>query len=213
MLPWAPALTSPMQSQHSAEAEYIACSDAVRETKWLLQLAKDVDVHTTAESKTAESKTAAEKWLQQLAKDVNIRKTAEKTISAEKTTAAEKMTAAERTAERTRTTAAEKMTAAERTTGAERMTTAERTTAAMRAVTLYCDNQGAIKTIVSGTSKASTKHIDVRFHNSRHAHASGIINCTYIPTNENTADICTKALAASRHRYLVDKLGMKDVGL
>jgi glutamate formiminotransferase len=74
-------------------------------------------------------------------------------------------------------------------------------------------NQGAIKTIVSGTSKASTKHIDVRFHNSRHAHASGIINCTYIPTNENTADICTKALAAPRHRYLVDKLGMKDVGL
>jgi glutamate formiminotransferase len=117
---------------------------------------------------------------------VNIRKTAEKTISAEKTTAAE------------------------RTTAAEKTTDAERTTAA---VTLYCDNQGAIKTIMSGTSKASTKHIDVRFHNSRHAHASGIINCTYIPTNENTADICTKALAAPRNRFLVDKLGMKDVGL
>jgi hypothetical protein len=90
-------------------------------------------------------------------------------------------------------------TAAEKTTA-----DAERTTTAMESVTLYCDNQGAIKTIVSGTSKASTKHIDVIFHNSRHAHASGIINCTYIPTNENTADICTKALAAPRHRYLVD---------
>jgi hypothetical protein len=115
------------------EAEYIVCSDAVRETKWLLQLAKDVDFHTTTESKSA-----AERWLQQLAKDVNIRET-----TAERTTAAE----------RTRTTA-ERTTAAERTTDAEKTTDAERTTAA---VTLYCDNQGAIKTIVSGTSKASTK--------------------------------------------------------
>jgi hypothetical protein len=194
----------PLIALSTLEAEYIACSDAVRETKWLLQLAKDVDFHTTTESKSA-----AERWLQQLAKDMNNRETA-----AEKTTSAEKMTGAERTtsAERTRMTA-EKITAAERTAERTRTTAAERTTAAMGAVTLYCDNQGAIKTIVSGTSKASTKHIDVRFHNSRHAHASGIINCTYIPTNENTADICTKALAAPRHRFLVDKLSMKDVGL
>jgi hypothetical protein len=147
----------PLIALSTLEAEYIACSDAVRETKWLLQLAKDVDFHATAEKTNAE-KTNAEK------------------------------------------------------TNAEK-TNAEKTNAAMGAVTLYCDNQGAIKTIVSGTSKASTKHIDVRFHNSRHAHASGTINCTYIPTNENTADICTKALAAPRHRFLVEKLGMKDVGL
>jgi hypothetical protein len=171
----------PLIALSTLEAEYIACSDAVRETKWLLQLAKDVDFHTIAEKTTAERTTA----------------------NAERTTVAEKTNAERTTAERT--TVAEK-------TNAER-TTAERTTAAMGAVTLYCDNQGAIKTIVSGTSKASTKHIDVRFHNSRHSHASGIINCTYIPTNENTADICTKALAAPRHRFLVDKLGMKDVGL
>jgi glutamate formiminotransferase len=139
----------PLTALSTLEAEHIACSDAIRETKWLLQLAKDVDFHTTDESKTA----------------------------VEKTTAAEK------------------------------------TTGAMGAVTLYCDNQGAILRIVSGTSKASTKHIDARFHNSRHAHASGIINCTCIPTNENTVDICTKALAAPRHRFLVDKLVKKDVGL
>jgi hypothetical protein len=135
----------PLIALSTLEAEYIACSDAVRESKRLLQLAKDVDFHITTERKSA-----AERWLQQLAKDMNNRETAaEKTTAAERTTSAErtrttaeKMTAAERmTAERT--TGAERMTA-ERTTGAERMT-AERTTAAMGAVTLYCDNQGAIK--------------------------------------------------------------------
>jgi acetyl/propionyl-CoA carboxylase alpha subunit len=75
------------------EAEYIACSDAVRKTKLLLlvQLAKDVDFHTTTESKSA-----AERWLQQLAKDMNNRETAaEKTTAAERTASAERTTAAE----------------------------------------------------------------------------------------------------------------------
>jgi glutamate formiminotransferase len=118
------------------EAEYIACSDAVRETKWLLQLAKDV-AEPSARATDSESSSSASP------------------------------------------------------------------------VTLFCDNQGALNTIVSGVSKASTKHIDVRFHNSRHAHASGTLNCTYIPSNENTADICTKALPAVRHKMLMGKLGMR----
>jgi phage terminase small subunit len=174
-----------------------------------------VDFHTTAEKTTAETTTAAERTTAE--RTTAERTTAERT-TAERTTA--ERTTAERTIAKSKTDAEKwlqqlakdvniRQTAAEKTTAEE----AERTTAAMESVTLYCDNQGAIKTIVTGTSKASTKHIDVRFHNSRHAHASGIINCTYIPTNENTADICTKALAAPRHRYLVDKLGMKDVGL
>jgi hypothetical protein len=114
------------------EAEYIACSDAVRETKWLLQLAKDI----TAQSSSVEPSSP---------------------------------------------------------------------------ITLYCDNQGALKTIVSGVSKASTKHIDVRFHNSRHEHSSGTIAFSYVPSNENSADIGTQALPAPRHGFLVKKLGMRDI--
>jgi hypothetical protein len=110
------------------EAEYVACSDAVREAKWLSQLVADIADQPSSSS-----------------------------------------------------------------------------------VTLYCDNQGALKTIVSGVSKASTKHIDVRFHNSRHAHSSGTVDFSYIPSNENTADICTKALPAPRHDFLVKKLGIRMV--
>jgi hypothetical protein len=120
------------------EAEYIACSDAVRETKWLLQLAKDVDFHTTTESKS----------VQQLAKDMNIRKPTAERTNAEKTNV-------------------------------------ERTTAEMGAVTLYCDNQGAIKTIVSGTSKASTKHTPV---------------LSTVPTSRQTRTRRIYAQKHSRHR-------------
>jgi phage terminase small subunit len=179
------------QPLSTLEAEYIVCSDAVRETKWLLQLAKDVDFHTTAEKTTAAERT-----------------TAETTTAAERTTA-ERTTAERTTAERTiakSKTDAEKwlqqlakdvnirQTAAEKTTADE----AERTTAAMESVTLYCDNQDAIKTIVTGTSKASTKHIDVRFHNSRHA-----ILGTHMPPVLSTAPTSlqtrTRRIYAQRH--------------
>jgi hypothetical protein len=51
----------PLIALSTLETEYIACSDAVRETKWVLQLAKDVDFHTTAEKTNAEKMTAAER--------------------------------------------------------------------------------------------------------------------------------------------------------
>ena len=40
-------------------------------------------------------------------------------------------------------------------------------------LTIKCDNQGTIKDIISGTSKARTKHIDVRYHNYRDLRGQG----------------------------------------
>jgi hypothetical protein len=64
---------------------------------------------------------------------------------------------------------------------------------------LYTDNQGALRTIVSGITMASTKHIDVRYHNSRDLHREGLVTFTYVPSGDNPADIATKALAAPKH--------------
>jgi hypothetical protein len=102
-----------------------------------------------------------------------------------------------------RKTAAEKTTAdAERTTA-----DAERTTAAMESVTLYCDNQGAIKTIVSGTSKASTKHIDVRFHfTTLGTHMPPLLSTA--PTSQQTR---TRRIYAQRHwRHLATDIWWKS---
>jgi len=59
---------------------------------------------------------------------------------------------------------------------------------------IFCDNNGALKNICSGVSSAKTKHIDVRFHDSRELHAQGIVEFAYVSTNDNLADIMTKAL-------------------
>jgi len=59
---------------------------------------------------------------------------------------------------------------------------------------INCDNQGALSHITTGIIKARTKHIDVCYHNSRDLHARKIVDYSYIHTNENVADILTKAL-------------------
>ncbi|KAH8152156.1 uncharacterized protein LAJ45_03582 [Morchella importuna] len=69
-------------------------------------------------------------------------------------------------------------------------------------IPIMCDNQGALKLIETGVVKQKTKHIDVKFHHSHHEQKAGNIIFRYIPSNENTADLLTKALPAPRHQQL-----------
>jgi hypothetical protein len=73
---------------------------------------------------------------------------------------------------------------------------------------IYCDSNGALKNIWSGVSSAKTKHIDIRFHDSRELHAQGIVKFAYVSTDVNLADIMTKALAPERHQRLVGGMGL-----
>jgi len=76
---------------------------------------------------------------------------------------------------------------------------------------IYCDSNGALKNIWSGVSSAKTKHIDIRFHDSRELHAQGIVRFAYVSTDENLADIMTKALAPERHQRLVKSMGLRKI--
>ena len=67
--------------------------------------------------------------------------------------------------------------------------------------TIYCDSNGALKTIYSGVSSPKTKHIDFRYHISRDRQERGIVNFTDISTDDNLADIMTKALGPGIHQY------------
>jgi len=60
---------------------------------------------------------------------------------------------------------------------------------------LYCNNQGAIRLSKDATFHGHTKHIDVHFHFIRQTVSSGNVELIYIPTENMTADIFTKALA------------------
>jgi len=73
---------------------------------------------------------------------------------------------------------------------------------------LYTDSQGALSTICSGVSSAKTKHIDIRFHNSHDLHCKGVVNFQRVTTDENLADLMTKALGPDKHRYFSNKIGL-----
>ncbi|KAI5322684.1 hypothetical protein L3X38_031756 [Prunus dulcis] len=55
-----------------------------------------------------------------------------------------------------------------------------------------------------------TKHIDRRYHFIKDALQEGTVDLIYCPTNEQLADIFTKALAKDRFCYLREKLGVKS---
>ena len=46
--------------------------------------------------------------------------------------------------------------------------------------------------ISTGAIKQRTKNIDVCYHNSRDLHTRGIVEFSYVNTDDNTADLFTK---------------------
>ena len=73
---------------------------------------------------------------------------------------------------------------------------------------INCDNQGALSHITTGMIKAWTKHIDICYHNSRDLHARMIVDYSYVHTNENVADILTKALMKDKHEKFTKVMGL-----
>jgi len=73
---------------------------------------------------------------------------------------------------------------------------------------INCNNQGALTLITTGIVQAGTKHIDVCNHNSRDLHRWRIVNYSYVNTNENVADLLTKALMKDKHEKFTKAMGL-----
>lgn len=69
-------------------------------------------------------------------------------------------------------------------------------------VTLHIDNQSAIKLIKNPLFHRRTKHIDVKYHFIREKYHDKTVDITYINSNEQLADIFTKALPRDRFEKL-----------
>jgi len=54
------------------------------------------------------------------------------------------------------------------------------------------------------------KHIAIRYCYIREAQTSGVINTSYVSSQEQLADTFTKPLAAPRFKYLRDKIGVRN---
>jgi hypothetical protein len=66
---------------------------------------------------------------------------------------------------------------------------------------LRVDNNAAITLATTEGHHERTKHINVRYHFVRELVAENIINITHVGTDEQTADILTKALPFDKHMY------------
>ena len=76
---------------------------------------------------------------------------------------------------------------------------------------MCCDNQGAIALAKDNKFHARTKHINLRYHFIHEAVEDKKISLKYIPTDENVANIFTKALPRPKFEEFMEKLGLRTL--
>lgn len=72
---------------------------------------------------------------------------------------------------------------------------------------LLCDSQSAIRLVKNPEFHQRTKHIDIRFHFIREKLQDQLFEIVYVDTDNQKADLFTKALAKDKHKRLCKALG------
>jgi hypothetical protein len=75
---------------------------------------------------------------------------------------------------------------------------------------IYCDNQSCIKLSINPVFHDRSKNIDIWYHHLRDYVQRKIMLLQYIPTEDQDADILTKALTKRKFKYHRDRIGVKD---
>ncbi|GJQ99148.1 hypothetical protein Tco_0522133 [Tanacetum coccineum] len=73
---------------------------------------------------------------------------------------------------------------------------------------IYIDNNSAICIVKNHVYHSKTKHIEIRHHFIRDCYEKKLINVDHIHTDDNVADLLTKAFDVRRFQYLVLSIGM-----
>eukprot|EP00253_Pinus_taeda_P012128 PITA_12128 len=75
---------------------------------------------------------------------------------------------------------------------------------------IYCDNQSCIKLSANRVFHNRSKHINIRYHHFRDCVQRRIMLLSYIPKEDQDADILTKVLTRSKFEYHRGKIGVAD---
>lgn len=78
------------------------------------------------------------------------------------------------------------------------------------AVQLKCDNESAIKLVSDPIFHGRTKHIEIRYHYIRKTMLNHDIELVSVSTNDQVADIFTKALGKPKFEFHRNSLGVVD---
>ena len=81
------------------------------------------------------------------------------------------------------------------------------------AVVIHCDNISSIMLANNPVYHARTKHIEVHYHFVREKVLAGEIDLVYVSTEEQVADIFTKALGTEKLRRFRSLLGVLEMDL
>lgn len=73
---------------------------------------------------------------------------------------------------------------------------------------IYCDNQAAISLSHNFQFHTCLKHINIQHHFIQDEVTNGTISISYVPTDENPADILTKGLHRPKHAKFTQELGL-----
>ena len=73
------------------------------------------------------------------------------------------------------------------------------------------DSQAAENIIKNPVSHSTTKHIDIRHHFVRDSYETGLISLHHVPTEDQLADVLTKALDTSTFADLISQIGMLNM--
>ena len=78
------------------------------------------------------------------------------------------------------------------------------------ATCLFINNQSAIRILKNPEFHKRTKHIDVKFHFVRDLVGNNTLVAKFVSSDEQCADVFTKAFPRSRYAFLREFLGMKS---
>jgi len=87
----------------------------------------------------------------------------------------------------------------------------EGSSSATPSITLYIDNQAAIKLIKNPRFHERTKHIEITRHYIRETYENGEISLQHTPTTENIADAITKPLSSATFWLHLQWMGLKEM--
>ena len=74
--------------------------------------------------------------------------------------------------------------------------------------TIFTDSQSALAVARNPIFHARTKHIEVHYHYVKERLSAGEINLDYVPTQDNLADLFTKALSREKFEAFRKALGL-----
>ncbi|GJU65416.1 hypothetical protein Tco_1247251 [Tanacetum coccineum] len=76
---------------------------------------------------------------------------------------------------------------------------------------IHIDNESTICIVKNPVFHSKTKHIEIRHHFIRDSYEKKLIQMIKIHTDQNVADLLTKAFDVSRFQYLIASIGMLNL--